>query len=360
MEIVRNMKERWKNTSRNKRLVIGIICCLLVIAITITGIMFSKWKSTAAEAANPSEGNTAIENNTTDDESSQSNPFGDGNETTLPSDTPTTDPQEETTAPTEQDTEDGNSNENTEPTEHVHNWGSWKTVVKATTTSEGKEERTCSSCGAKESRKIDKLKDNGNSGTTTPTNPPETKPTNPPVNQNWHTDPGTRPYEYQEVFSDLAFPECGIYEHCDRYGNVWYDRSPSSSGYGKNIYKSSMYPSDLHYYGNGVWSNWGAYWSEDGSRQGGTFNTLMGAVEFSDLGSGSYVSPYGPNEPMTHYITSCGNMLAAYSMGYEGKDYTDEELAEIFAELCAGFGVSVEDAIGYRDNPTTHVFPGMN
>lgn len=339
MEIVRNMKERWKSTSRNKRLVIGIICCLLVIAIAIAGVMFNKWKSTDAEASTPSQGSAAVENNITGDETA---------------------PQEETTAPTEQDTEDGNSNENTEPTEHVHNWGSWKTVVKATTTSEGKEERTCSSCGAKESRKIDKLKDNGNSGTTTPTNPPETKPTNPPVNQNWHTDPGTRPYEYQEVFSDLAFPECGIYEHCDRYGNVWYDRSPSSSGYGKNIYKSSMYPSDLHYYGNGVWSNWGAYWSEDGSRQGGTFNTLMGAVEFSDLGSGSYVSPYGPNEPMTHYITSCGNMLAAYSMGYEGKDYTDEELAEIFAELCAGFGVSVEDAIGYRDNPTTHVFPGMN
>lgn len=339
MEIVRNMKERWKNTSRNKRLVIGIICCLLVIAIAISGVMFTKWKSTDAEAATPSQGSAAVENNITGDETA---------------------PQEETTAPTEQDTEDGNSNENTEPTEHVHNWGSWKTVVKETTTSEGKEERTCSSCGAKESRKIDKLKDNGNSVTTTPTNPPETKPTNPPVNQNWHTDPGTRPYEYQEVFSDLAFPECGIYEHCDRYGNVWYDRSPSSNGYGKNIYRSPMYLVDLRYYGNGIWSSWGAYWSEDGSRQGGTFNIYYGPVEFSDLGSGKPVNPYGPSEPMTHYIISCGNMLAAYSMGYEGKDYTDEELAEIFAELCAGFGVTVEDAIGYRDNPTTHVFPGMN
>lgn len=337
MEIVRNMKERWKNTSRNKRLVIGIICCLLVIAITITGIMFSKWRSTAAEAANPSEGNTAIENNTTDDETA---------------------PQVETTASTEQETE--------ATTEHVHDWGAWETVVNATTTSEGKEERVCSSCGEKETRKIDKLKEDSTSQTTptatnpSTTNPPATEPTNPPATQTWHTAPGTRPYEYQEVFSDLAFPECGIYEHCDRYGNVWYDRSPSSSGYGKNIYKSSMYPSDLHYYGNGVWSNWGAYWSEDGSRQGGAFNTLMGAVEFSDLGSGSYVSPYGPNEPMTHYITSCGNMLAAYSMGYEDKGYTEEELTKIFAELCAGFGVTVEDAIGYRDNPTTHVFPGMN
>lgn len=339
MEIVRNMKERWKNTSRNKRLVIGIICCLLVIAIAISGVMFTKWKSTDAEAATPSQGSAAVENNITGDETA---------------------PQEETTAPTEQDTEDGNSNENTESTEHVHNWGSWKTVVKATTTSEGKEERTCSSCGAKESRKIDKLKDNGNSGTTTPTNPPETKPTNPPVNQNWHTAPGTRPYEYQEVFSDLAFPECGIYEHCDRYGNVWYDRSPSSSGYGKNIYHSSMYPSDLHYYGNGIWSNYGAYWSEDGSRQGGNFVTYMGAVTFPDIGSGTYVAPYGPVEHFTHYLVSCGNMLYAYSVAVDGRDYTEEELASIFAETAAAFGVSVEDAIGYRDNPTTHVFPGMN
>ena len=38
-----------------------------------------------------------------------------------------------------------------------HNWSSWKTVVKPTTTSEGKEERTCKTCNTKQQRSIAKL-----------------------------------------------------------------------------------------------------------------------------------------------------------------------------------------------------------
>lgn len=38
-----------------------------------------------------------------------------------------------------------------------HKWGSWTTVKKATTSSEGRKERTCSSCGKTESKTIAKL-----------------------------------------------------------------------------------------------------------------------------------------------------------------------------------------------------------
>ena len=39
-----------------------------------------------------------------------------------------------------------------------HNWSDWKTVKKATTSSEGKKQRTCSSCGKTESKTIAKVK----------------------------------------------------------------------------------------------------------------------------------------------------------------------------------------------------------
>ena len=38
-----------------------------------------------------------------------------------------------------------------------HKWGKWKTTKAATTTAEGKETRTCSRCGAKETRSVPKL-----------------------------------------------------------------------------------------------------------------------------------------------------------------------------------------------------------
>lgn len=45
-----------------------------------------------------------------------------------------------------------------------HKWSDWKTVKKATTSSEGKKQRTCSSCGKTESKTIAKIKDTSTSG----------------------------------------------------------------------------------------------------------------------------------------------------------------------------------------------------
>lgn len=45
-----------------------------------------------------------------------------------------------------------------------HKWSDWKTVKKATTSSEGKKQRTCSSCGKTESKTIAKIKSSSTSG----------------------------------------------------------------------------------------------------------------------------------------------------------------------------------------------------
>lgn len=45
-----------------------------------------------------------------------------------------------------------------------HKWSDWKTVKKATTSSEGKKQRTCSSCGKTESKSIAKLQSSSSSG----------------------------------------------------------------------------------------------------------------------------------------------------------------------------------------------------
>lgn len=45
-----------------------------------------------------------------------------------------------------------------------HRWSDWKTVKKATTSSEGRKQRTCSSCGKTESKTIAKVKDSSTSG----------------------------------------------------------------------------------------------------------------------------------------------------------------------------------------------------
>lgn len=45
-----------------------------------------------------------------------------------------------------------------------HRWSDWKTVKKATTSSEGRKQRTCSSCGKTESKTIAKVKGSSTSG----------------------------------------------------------------------------------------------------------------------------------------------------------------------------------------------------
>lgn len=45
-----------------------------------------------------------------------------------------------------------------------HKWSDWKTVKKATTSSEGRKQRTCSSCGKTESKTIAKVKGSSTSG----------------------------------------------------------------------------------------------------------------------------------------------------------------------------------------------------
>lgn len=45
-----------------------------------------------------------------------------------------------------------------------HKWSDWKTVKKATTSSEGRKQRTCSSCGKTESKTIAKVKSSSTSG----------------------------------------------------------------------------------------------------------------------------------------------------------------------------------------------------
>ena len=45
-----------------------------------------------------------------------------------------------------------------------HRWSDWKTVKKATTSSEGRKQRTCSSCGKTESKTIAKVKSSSTSG----------------------------------------------------------------------------------------------------------------------------------------------------------------------------------------------------
>lgn len=45
-----------------------------------------------------------------------------------------------------------------------HNWSDWKTVKKATTSSEGKKQRSCSSCGKTESKTIAKVQGSSTSG----------------------------------------------------------------------------------------------------------------------------------------------------------------------------------------------------
>lgn len=45
-----------------------------------------------------------------------------------------------------------------------HKWSDWKTVKKATTSSEGKKQRTCSSCGKTESKTIAKVQGSSSSG----------------------------------------------------------------------------------------------------------------------------------------------------------------------------------------------------
>lgn len=45
-----------------------------------------------------------------------------------------------------------------------HRWSDWKTVKKATTSSEGRKQRTCSSCGKTESKTIAKIKSSSTSG----------------------------------------------------------------------------------------------------------------------------------------------------------------------------------------------------
>lgn len=45
-----------------------------------------------------------------------------------------------------------------------HRWSDWKTVKKATTSSEGRKQRTCSSCGKTESKTIAKVQGSSNSG----------------------------------------------------------------------------------------------------------------------------------------------------------------------------------------------------
>jgi hypothetical protein len=46
---------------------------------------------------------------------------------------------------------------NTPPPAHVHQWGEWVQTKAPTTTEEGEETRTCTTCGEKETRPVDKL-----------------------------------------------------------------------------------------------------------------------------------------------------------------------------------------------------------
>lgn len=196
--------------------------------------------------------------------------------------------------------------------------------------------------------------DSGSSGESETTKPTESEKV-------WATEPGTRPYEYQEVFSDLINSRCGVYIHCDRYGNVWLDRNASSNGYGKNIYADWLYGYSLRYYGNGLWANYGAYWSEDGSLSGGSFRASGGYFTFSDeRGSGTAVYSTRPIETVTSYLDTCGNAASLYNTIMANETWSDEQKAESVAAIWPSYGVSEADVMGYINNPTTHPFPGLS
>lgn len=113
--------------------------------------------------------------------------------------------------------------------------------------------------------------------------PPETESpaTEPPTtgevipgdpNRVYHTEWGTRPYEFEEVCRDVCNEELMVVMHWDRYGNIWYDHENKvTSGHGKSIWSTfAQLPSVPAYFGYGRWSNFGVCWSEDGENYGTT------------------------------------------------------------------------------------------
>ncbi len=120
------------------------------------------------------------------------------------------------------------------------------------------------------------------------TAPPKTEPevTEPPAvteapvaevvpgdpNRVYHTEWGTRPYEFEEVCRDVVDETFMFVMHWDRYGNIWYDHEDAvTTGHGKSIWQSfNQMPAVPAYFGYGRWSNFGVCWDEDGFSGGTT------------------------------------------------------------------------------------------
>lgn len=100
--------------------------------------------------------------------------------------------------------------------------------------------------------------------------PNETSQPNQPVDtKKYHTEWGTRPFEF-EVGNDYragdsVIPYAGatIMEHNDRYNNTWYTYNGKIIGNGSIFYMGASYQiSGTAYLGQGYWSNGACWWKE--------------------------------------------------------------------------------------------------
>lgn len=194
------------------------------------------------------------------------------------------------------------------------------------------------------------------------TNSPETKPpatepepTEPPVTEaptkTYKTAWGTRPYEFEEVCHYVLDEYLMIVMHWDRYGNVWYDHTNSkTNGFGKSIWTSAGQSSAIPiYFGNGRWSNFNVYWTEDGE-SGGTTDWRWGQGYYYPSNWGNDYeykkSPCPYDTPILNLANGAKQFLAALEAGGEVGELMQKEL-----------GLTDEQVEAIINDPTTIPLP---
>lgn len=167
--------------------------------------------------------------------------------------------------------------------------------------------------------------------------PNETSQPNQPVDtKEYHTEWGTRPFEFEEPKDSIYFGMYGspysgaaIEEHIDRYNNVWYTLGGKVLGNGSIFYTGKLLPGgDTKYWGYGYWSNGSCWWNENGE----TFysRTIYPSVNLYDESQKFLGTP----DDMTY-----GTTFVTWWMFFEGNDLGARSIAlqcDSFEGLFAG------------------------
>ncbi len=170
-------------------------------------------------------------------------------------------------------------------------------------------------------------------------------------NRVYHTEWGTRPYEFEEVRRDVVDETFMFVMHWDRYGNVWWDHEDTmTTGHGKSIWQTFVQmPSVPAYFGYGRWSNFKVCWDEDGFSGGYTNWSWGGDYLYPSFWGSEYEPMYSPcpsDAKVWALISSAGHYLGALEKGDEVAKVMQQEL-----------GLTDEQVEMILQDPTTFPIP---